>query len=109
MEELPIVGSTYNCFDDGKITESRRYEVEVTEVVPFKLIDRETLNLWKKQVKQCYWLYSKETDFFIITNNGEENNSKEVFVRTLNNDWFSIGGFINCGRMDIDGSLAKFN
>ena len=52
-----------------------------------------------------YWLYAKETDYFIRTINGEDGDA--VFVRTKNIGWFSIGDFMNSGRLDIDGSLTQ--
>tara|TARA_B100000953_G_C17824984_1_gene359894 strand:- start:79 stop:405 length:327 start_codon:yes stop_codon:yes gene_type:complete len=105
MSELPKINKTYNCFDDGKVRESRRYVVTVKEMTPFNEIDDDTLSIWKEEVKNCHWLYKEETDFFIKTTNdqGEE----EIFVRTLNDGWFSIGGFLYCGRLDVTGELTK--
>jgi N6-adenosine-specific RNA methylase IME4 len=102
--EIPKKNIVYNVFDDGKISPSRKYLVQVKEVIPFKDIDAETLTLWGYEVKTCYWLYKPETDFFIKTRN--EYGKDEIFVRTLNNGWFSIGP-INGGRLDIDGELTK--
>ena len=103
--DLPEIGKIYNCFDDGKIRESRMYTVEISEIIPFDKIDKETLEKWKEQVNQCQWLYEKETDYFIKTINGEDGDA--VFVRTKNIGWFSIGTFMNSGRLDIDGSLTE--
>ncbi len=104
MKKLGIeIGKTYNVFDDGKIKESRRYEVKVTEIVKFKDIDKDTLEQWKEEVKECYWLYAKTTDYFIKTWNGDDT---ETFVRTKDGGWFSMG-FMCSGRLDTDGSLTK--
>jgi hypothetical protein len=106
--EIPKINKTYNCFDDGKIRESRKYEVTVIKVIPFGEIDKEILQQWETQIMECYWLYEKETDYFIITSVvDEEDNEDEIFVRTKDNGWFSIGGFLNCGRMDVDGGLTR--
>lgn len=105
MKKIPEIGKTYNCFDDGKITHSRLYTVEVSEVIPFNEIDEKTLNEWKEVVEECNWLFAKETDYFVKTINGEDGNA--VFVRTLNGGWFSIGEFMNSGRLDVDGSLTN--
>lgn len=104
-QTVPEIGKTYNCFDDGKITLSRLYTVDVKEVVPFDEIDEETLCSWNEAIDGCSWLFSKETDFFIKTENGEDGNA--TFVRTLNGGWFSIGQFMNSGRLDVDGSLIN--
>lgn len=107
--KVPEINKIYNCFDDGKISISRLYEVEIKEIIPFIEIDKDTLKQWDKEVKQCYWLYSKETDYFIkgdlkLSDNEIE---KVIFVRTLkhNYGWFSLGYW--AGRLDIDGSLYK--
>lgn len=104
MKPVPEIGKNYNCFDDGKITQSRLYTVDVVDVISFDKIDIETLEEWKDQVEQCDWLFAKETDYFIKTENGEDGNA--TFVRTLNGDWFSIGQFMNSGRLDVDGELT---
>lgn len=103
MEIKP--NETYNYFDDGKISESRRSSVVITEVIPFDKIDKETFSEWEEEVNECDWLYAKETDYFIKANLilGENNIESITFVRTLNNGWFSLGWF--GGRLDYDGSL----
>jgi hypothetical protein len=105
MKKIPKVGKTYNCFDDGKISHSRLYTVDIKEVIAFDKIDNATLEEWKEQVEQCDWLYAKETDYFVKTINGEDGDA--VFVRTLNGGWFSLGNFMNSGRLDVDGKLTK--
>jgi hypothetical protein len=102
---VPEIGKTYNCFDDGKITNSRLYTVDVKEVVAFDEIDKETKDNWLEQVEQCHWLFSKKTDYFIKTGNGEKGDA--VFVRTKCGGWFSLGNFMNSGRLDIDGKLTE--
>jgi len=103
--KLPKINQTYNCFDDGKISKSRLYTVDVKKIIPFNEIDQKILNLWKEVVKDCYWLFAKKTDYFILTENGEDGDA--IFVRTINGEWFSIGGFMNSGLLDVDGSLTK--
>ena len=38
---LPEIGKTYNCFDDGKIRESRMYQVTIDEIIPFEKADND--------------------------------------------------------------------
>jgi hypothetical protein len=104
MKQIPEIGKTYNCFDDGKISHSRLYTVDVVDIIPFDKIDKKTRKEWRTQVKECDWLFAKETDYFIKTTNGEDGDA--TFVRTLNGGWFSIGQFMNSGRLDVDGSLT---
>lgn len=103
MKKIPDLGKEYNVFDDGKIKQSRLYKVKVIEVIPFHNIDKDILDLWEEEVKDCDWLYSESTDVFIKTWNGSD---YEYFVRTkLDGGWFSLG-FMNFGRLDIDGDLT---
>ena len=101
----PVSGKTYNYFDDGKIKPSRRMDVIITEIIPFSEIDKETLDDWKDHVEDYYWLYAKETDFFIKGNLKVYNDKIEkiIFVRTFDDGWFSIGPW--GGKLDVDGSL----
>jgi hypothetical protein len=102
---IPIIGQTYHYFDDGKIKVSRRGEVRITEVIPFKDIDQETLNYWKEEVESCVWLYAQKTDFFVKAETTFSDGSIRtmIFVRTIDDDWFSLGWIGS--RLDIDGSL----
>lgn len=107
----PVLGQTYTYFDDGKIKPSRRMEAVITEIVPFNEIDEETLNDWKIEVEECYWLYAEETDFFIRADLKVSNEriGSTIFVRTVDNKdgWFSFGPW--GGRLDIDGSLSDLS
>lgn len=101
---LPEIGKTYIYFDDGKIRESRKYNVVIKEIIPFDKIDEKTLEFWKKKVKDCYWLFSPNTDYFI---KGEldldEKIENVVFVKTIDDEWFSLGWW--GGTLDVDGEL----
>lgn len=57
---LPTIGKTYKYFDDGKVRDSRMFEVTITQLIPFSDIDEETLSAWKLEVKERSWLYSKK-------------------------------------------------
>lgn len=103
MKEVPVLNTEYNVFDDGKISQSRLYTVKITEVVPFKDIDKDTLQQWQSEVKACDFLYDSKTDYFIKTFNGSD---IETFVRTKNGGWFSMG-YLCSGRLDIDGTLTE--
>ena len=105
MKDLPIIGKTYNCFDDGKITEGRRYEVTITEVIPFDKADDKTLKLWVDEGLSCDWLFG-DTDYFIKADSTEYKEEPYcTFARTKDGGWFSLGYYWNSGRLDIDGDL----
>ena len=54
MKDIPEVGKTYIIFDDGKIKSSRKGETVISELIPFKDIDKEILEMWEEEVKQCF-------------------------------------------------------
>ena len=108
-QPVPEVGKKYHCFDDGKIRFSRHYIVEISEILGYYAFRKKYPELFRQyvsQAKSCYWLYSKTTDFFVVCEHGEDNKT-EVFVRTKNGGWFSIGGFMNSGELDVTGKLWK--
>ena len=72
MENLPEIGKTYNCFDDGKIHKSRMYQVTITEIISFEKADNELLELWEEEGLPSYWLFDK-TDYFIKFTSNEFN------------------------------------
>ena len=103
---LPEIGKTYNCFDDGKIRESRMYQVTIDEIIPFEKADKQLLELWEEEGLSCDWLFDK-TDYFIkFTSTEFKDEPKGVFARTKNGWWFGLGNYWNSGRLDIDGSLT---
>jgi hypothetical protein len=106
MEGIEI-NKVYNYFDDGKIKESRKVPVLIKEIIPFEDIDSETYLLWIEELEQHTHLYKQETDYFIKGDLQLDaiTIEKIVFVRTLENGWFSIG--IWGGRLDFDFSLTK--
>lgn len=101
------INKTYDYFDDGKITESRRMPVLITEITPFDKVDEYTLGEWREETENCDWLYSKQTDYFIkgLLVIGESEQKEIIFVRCNRNGWFSLGWW--AGRLDVDGSMAK--
>ena len=107
INNLPKIGKTYNTFDDGKIKESIRYVVTIDEIIPFDEIDKPTLDLWYKEINMCYWLYSKDTDFFI--KGTLDNNELAIYSRTIDGGWFTLGENNYGGELDIDGTLTKIS
>jgi len=81
---IPELNKTYNCFNDGKISQSRLYTAKITEIIPFKDIDEDALLQWKLEVEQCPWLYAEETDYFVKADTTICDGEKQSFVRTMN-------------------------
>jgi hypothetical protein len=100
-QPVPEVGKEYHVFDDGKISPSRHSIVRITEVIPFADVNHKAfLEEWQQEVQDCYWLYAKETDYFV---KAERDDETDYFVRTKDGGWFSLGFF--GARLDVDGYL----
>ena len=109
LKPVPILGSIYYFFDDGKITKSRRFEVEVTDVIPFDKIDDRTLSAWRAHVEECggWGLCNEKTDYFVVGTIKDERDdvhTKLTFARSKCG-WFSFGNYLFDGGLDIDCSL----
>lgn len=98
---IPEIGKTYACFDDGKIRHSRKYMVTIDKIVPFEEGDKDTLALWREEINRYYWLFAKETDFFVLADG-------QWYARTIDDGWFAMGDYLSdTGLMDVTGSLEK--
>lgn len=106
-ENIPEVGKTYNCFDDGKIRENRMYQVTITDIIPFAKANKELLKIWKEEGLSSYWLFDK-TDYFVKFKSNEfKEEPNGVFARTKDGGWFGLGNYWNSGRLDIDETLTE--
>ena len=104
LQPVPEVGKEYHIFDDGKINPVRHSTATILEAILFdKCEDTELIELWYKEVADCYWLYATETDYFIKASCPKDD--PMYFVRTKDGGWFSLGWWAS--RLDIDGSLYK--
>lgn len=104
LTNLPVIGSTYNSFDDGKIRESRKYSVVIESITPFVEAPSNLTEAWLKwaeEVVQCHWLYNPITDYFITAS--VDDGTTTVYVRITDNRWFALGD--GPGLLDVDGSL----
>ena len=107
IQPVPEVGKRYHCFDDGKITFSRHFIIQVDEVLSYMQFRKKYPEYFKKYVEKAkghYWLYSTHSDKFIITHKGE-NDELGVYVRTKQGGWFGIGDWFNSARLDVTGNL----
>ena len=110
-ETIPKEYMTYHFYDDGKSSPSRHRYATVKDVVPYAQFKKgcpHKYRLWKKQLKQCYWLYHKKTDYFV--------RCEVIFVgtlwfaRTINGEWFSFdGGLWDNGELDVGDFRTKRN
>lgn len=107
-QPIPEVGKEYHIFDDGKVRPSRHYIAKVLKILSsedaYEITD--LYKAWEEQVKECYWLFAKKTDFFVMAESDYDENPI-YFVRTEDGGWFSLD-YPTCwmgARLDIDGSL----
>jgi hypothetical protein len=110
LEPIPEVGKKYHCFDDGKITFSRHFIIQVDEVLGHMAFKKKYPKYFKqyvKRVKESYWLFSTHSDKFVITYFGE-NNQPGVYVRTKQGGWFGIGDWWNSATLDVTGKFWKY-
>lgn len=108
LQPVPEVGKEYHIFDDGKVRLSRHYIAEVQKLIyPNEAYEMADLyRAWEEQVRECYWLFAQDTDYFVKATSSYDANPL-YFVRTVDGGWFSID-YPNPwmgARLDIDGSL----
>lgn len=112
MDKLPELYKEYDCYDDGKTSESRRYKVLITNIIPFDEADEDLVKAWKIAIEQYNYLFATETDYFIFAISYERWYPQvEIFVRIMDGGWFGLGNYDqyekywNCywcsGRLDI--------
>lgn len=94
------IGKKYYYFDNGVISMSHCFIVEITNKIPFAEIDVHIRKRWEIDKKECYWLYNDSTDYFIQADviiqgsailNQLESKQTIYFVRTKEQGWFSLG------------------
>ena len=108
LQPLPEAGKEYHIFDDGKISYGRHYIAKILKLIPYEDAREITAlhKAWEEQVAECYWLYNKTTDYFVMAESDYDKDPL-YFVRTKDGGWFSID-YPSCwmgARLDIDGSL----
>ena len=104
---VPEISKRYHCFDDGKVTFSRHFIVQVDEVLGYQQFRKKYFEQFVKYMqilKTHDYLYARRTDKFVITHNGE-NDELGVYVRTKYGGWFGIGDWSNHATLDVTGEL----
>ena len=104
MESLPIIGKEYDCYDDGKIWESRKYKVVIKDIIPIKDANCDLVNPWIYAKHVSPHLFAKRTDYLIVADDYEREPTitKQIFARTKDGGWFGVGRFFNCGRLFVN-------
>lgn len=98
---LPNVYTKHACFDDGKISESRKYDVLVTNIISFENANKYLSLLWEANTSERESIFEK-TDYFIEGVSYEEAEPKICyFAKKKNGGWFGLGRL----EQDINGKL----
>lgn len=107
-QPVPEVSKGYHIFDDGKISYGRHHMATIEEIIPFDEADVALIAAWSNEVRDYYWLYAKETDYFVRAVSSLDENPL-YFVRTTDGGWFSFDypNVWMSARLDIDGSLYE--
>lgn len=118
--DIPIKGKVYNFYDDGKITKQRQYKCTITNVIPSNKIGRTIKGELSYMVNHYYWIFADETDYYVFGNVEGDVIETQLFARTKDNGWFSIGieyygkekqfeikdSCLVGGRLDVTGELT---
>ena len=131
--KIPKVNAVYKFFDDGKIRESRMYDATVKFLLTKEQAKEHTLYFPNKNILNLYdfwqeeinnhidrenfhvlpakigepWLYARDTDFFVFCKIPEYSDLSVIFVRDVENRWFSLGypNSFDGGVLDVTGEL----
>lgn len=117
MAKLPELYKKYKCYDDGKVYDSRQYEVLITDIIKWKDIFPELKDLLEVVIDEYDFLYKKNQEFVIYGVSYETTVPMiEIFLETKQSEWFGIGEYSPTtdhplqfknwwcsGKLDIDG------
>lgn len=122
---FPEVGKIYDCYDDGKISTSRRYSVYIYQIMTYDIgmQDNELAMLWNINKKEYDHLFGETTSHFVIGISHQTTCPKiEVFVITKWNGWFGLGElkyseidgyYSDCwrcsGLLDVEGKFKDYS
>lgn len=118
MKQIPQIGKRYNCFDDGKISYSRMYQVLITDILKFEDADSNLKHIVESIQQNYDWLHPNTTDYIVCGVSYEIDNFPKMcyFIRTKDGGWFGIGEILAngeidslfcSGRLDVDNSLTE--
>lgn len=110
---LPEKYKVYNCYDDGKVNQGRKYKVLVTDIIPIKECNSYLKDLCNKAILENDDLYKSDQQYVIVGVSYEQDiPTIEIFLETFGNSWFGIGDWNqeeqrfnslwNSGLLDIE-------
>lgn len=120
---IPVVGKTYYCYDDGKITPSREYTVKVTRIIPWEECGDKIRRLYNEFEDDGYMFGGIVPEYIVEAESNECPDSAPAayFAYSKWGYWFGLGFYyfdeeygdsistwFNCGRLDLNGELKKW-
>ena len=86
-----------------KLTATGEEIKKMLDDIPNKV--KEWKNKMEKANNHYYWIFARETDYFIIGNSYEREDkgiiSESIFVRTIDGEWYSIGNYWDNGLLIV--------
>lgn len=121
---MKYINKLYDCFDDGKITRSRMYQVYVIRSLDITEIPKELKELVNKEIENTPHLYDPNPKEILEAVTYECTFPQiEYFLPTKGGGYFGLGeiiydydikeyycnSFFCSGRLDITGELRKIS
>lgn len=106
----PEIGKVYNVFDNGVISDTRRFQVVVNDISTIEESPFMTLLYDEMKYNGLYKSFTNATDTPVVYATSLENKYMRAihlaYVPCIDNNWFGIGSNWD-GILDVDGSLTK--
>ncbi len=94
MTKLPKLYNIYKCYDDGKITTSRQYDVLITNIIKWDDVDEKLKKLLEVVIEEYDFLYKTSQEYVIYGVSYETIVPMiEIFLETKCDGWFGIGEY----------------
>lgn len=111
-KDIPIVNKTYYFYEGGIISKTSQKSVVVTEVLTnmqYKKKYSEEFKIWLSEKKLFDYRYRDTTDYFVNAVNKDDSEEIFTFVRSKKKhlQWFSFGGFLTEGVLDVTNELTN--
>lgn len=90
-DNIPVKGKVYNFYDDGKVSYIRQHKCLITDVIPSNKFGKRDKGSLIYFVYRYYWIFADETDYYVFGKVQGDINEDQLFARTKEGDWYSVG------------------
>ena len=116
ISDIPEIGKKYHFFANEKVLDKNHFIAECIAILTFDNVNKGIRNAWDTHIKcslrynnngDSYSKYANYTDYFVVCNIIGFSMSPVIFVRGINNGWYSLNyPYGNLyGFLDVDGNL----